>query len=62
MTISKNPVSGAIIITDMIDNQLVTRVYLGYTKQEAVKRFKADSTVDSTKSFADYARYKYINK
>jgi hypothetical protein len=60
MTISKNPVSGAIVITDIIDNQLVTRVYMGYTKREAVRRFRSDRLI--VREHDIYTRTQYLNK
>lgn len=42
MTIEKQLPSGAWIITDIINNQLITRRYFGYTKREAVSKFKKE--------------------
>ena len=43
MSIAKLFPSGAIEIVDIIDNQLVRRVYYGHTRREAVKMFKAEN-------------------
>lgn len=40
MTITKN-YQGAYVIKDIIDGYLVERVYMGYTKAEARRLFKA---------------------
>lgn len=39
MTVIKNH-SGAYVISDIIKGYLVTRVYMGYSKKQAVKLFK----------------------
>ena len=41
MTVSKNH-AGAIIISDIIGGQYVQRVYIGYTKREAMSRFRKE--------------------
>ncbi len=40
MTIEMVFPSGAYRISDIINNQLITRQYMGYTKREAVAMFK----------------------
>ena len=34
--------NGFIIISDIVNNQLITRKYMGYTKREAIKKFKSE--------------------
>jgi hypothetical protein len=41
MTVSKN-YAGAIIISDIIGGERVQRVYIGYTKREAMQKFRAE--------------------
>jgi hypothetical protein len=40
MTIEKKFPSGALEITDIVDGQLITETYMGYTKREAVQLFR----------------------
>lgn len=42
MTIYKNN-EGSIIIDDIIEGYIFSRVYQGYTKQEAIARFKKEA-------------------
>lgn len=42
MTIEKLFPSGAYEISDIIDDYLVTKKYMGYTKKEAIAEFKAE--------------------
>ena len=35
--------TGFIVISDIINNQLVVKKYQGYTKQQAIKLFKASN-------------------
>ena len=42
MTIEKRKSDGAIIISDIIDNQLITKTYLGFTETESKSLFKRD--------------------
>lgn len=42
MTIERNQ-EGAYVISDIIGGYLVTKRYYGYTKREAIKRFKEES-------------------
>lgn len=41
MTVSKNH-AGAIIISDIIGGEYVQRVYIGFTKREALRKFRAE--------------------
>lgn len=41
MTVSKNH-AGAIIISDIIGGAYVQRVYIGFTKREALRKFRAE--------------------
>ena len=41
MTVRKN-YAGAIIISDIIGNEYVERVYIGFTKREALRKFRAE--------------------
>lgn len=43
MTIEKRFHDGAWVISDVINGFLVTRVYMGYSKKEAITMFKRDS-------------------
>ena len=40
MTIERNNVTSALVITDIINGQLVHEQYYGYTKREAIALFK----------------------
>ena len=40
--IKKRKSDGAFIISDIIDNQLITKIYLGYTEKESKSLFKRD--------------------
>jgi hypothetical protein len=42
MIATKHPISGAWEVSDIIDGYRTSRVYLGYTKREAVQRFRED--------------------
>ena len=42
MTIEKT-LTGYLRITDIINNQFISRLYNGYTKTEAIALFKAES-------------------
>ena len=42
MIVTKLPVSGALWISDLINNELVTRVYYGYSRRDAMRLFKAE--------------------
>jgi len=42
MTVTRHPISGAWIVSDMIGGYLTSRVYVGYTKREAVQRFREE--------------------
>ena len=42
MIIEKVFPSGAYRVSDIIDNQCVSRLYMGYTKREALKQFKCE--------------------
>ena len=41
MTIERNP-KGAYLITDIIGGNLVSRLFYGYTKREAIRLFKIE--------------------
>jgi hypothetical protein len=41
MTVSKNH-AGALIISDVIGGHYVQRVYIGFTKREAMRKFRAE--------------------
>ena len=43
MNVEKLFPSGAYSISDIINGQLVTRRYMGYTKREAIAQFKAET-------------------
>ena len=42
MTIEKRKSDGAFIVSDIIDNQLITKTYIGYTEKESKSLFKRD--------------------
>lgn len=42
MRVERNKINGSVAVTDIINNQLVTKVYYGYTKKEAEKMFKKE--------------------
>jgi hypothetical protein len=42
MTIEKTHPLAGYRITDMVDGRYISKLYLGYTKQGAVSRFKRD--------------------
>ena len=42
MIVAKNPINGAWCISDVINGQLKTHQYFGYTKREAVAEFTAE--------------------
>jgi len=42
MTATRHPISGAWIVSGMIGGYLTSRVYVGYTKREAVYRFREE--------------------
>ena len=42
MTIEKRKSDGAFIISDIIENQLITKIYLGFTEKESKSLFKRD--------------------
>lgn len=42
MTVERLTVSGGWLISDIVDNQLIRRRYFGYTKREAIARFKQE--------------------
>ena len=39
MTATRNKVNGSWVVSDIIDGYLVTRVYYGYTRSEAIALF-----------------------
>jgi hypothetical protein len=41
MTVSKN-YAGALIISDIVGGYYVQRVYIGFTKREAMRKFRAE--------------------
>jgi hypothetical protein len=41
MTVRKN-YAGALIISDIIGNEYIERVYIGFTKREAMRRFRKE--------------------
>ena len=47
MTIEKRKSDGAIKISDIIDNQLITKTYIGFTEKESKSLFKRDNQVVS---------------
>jgi len=42
MTATRHPISGAWIVSDIIGGSLTSRVYVGYTKREAVRLFREE--------------------
>ncbi len=40
--------SGMVIVSDIIDGYLITRQYMGYTKQEAIQAFIDEQTKGKT--------------
>jgi hypothetical protein len=42
MSVSKSFPSGAFVVTAIIDGQLVTRRYFGYTQREAKQAFREE--------------------
>ena len=42
MTIEKRKSDGALIISDIIDNQLITKTYIGFTEKESKGLFKKE--------------------
>jgi len=40
MIIEKKKMNGAIQVSDIIDGQLITKTYIGFTKREATSLFK----------------------
>ena len=40
LSITKNPINGAYVVSDIIDGHLVTRTYYGYTKKECRRMFR----------------------
>ena len=45
MTIEKRKSDGAFIISDIIDNQLITKTYIGFTEKESKSLFKKGEAV-----------------
>ena len=43
--------NGAIQISDIIDGQLITKTYIGYTKKEAMKLFEKEIDQEHYESF-----------
>ena len=43
MTIEKDKITGAWKIMDVISGYLVSKVYFGYSKREAIKLFKSET-------------------
>jgi hypothetical protein len=43
MTATKRFPDGAWVISDIIKGYLVTRVYIGYTKREAMQNYRRDT-------------------
>jgi len=39
VTVETNPVNGSLVVSDIIDDHLVTEVYYGYSEKEAVADF-----------------------
>ena len=52
MTAIKRHHDGAWVIADIIKGHLVTRVYIGYTKREAMKNYRRDTTCETRTSTA----------
>lgn len=42
MTIEKQIHSGALVLSELVRGQLVSRVYMGYSQREALARFKRE--------------------
>jgi hypothetical protein len=42
MTIETIPHSGALLISDIVDDRYFHRTYYGYTRREAIEEFRAD--------------------
>ena len=42
MWIEVVPHSGMLVLSDLVGGSLMTRRYIGYTKQEAIQQFKQD--------------------
>tara|TARA_R110002012_G_scaffold213690_3_gene384777 strand:- start:497 stop:637 length:141 start_codon:yes stop_codon:yes gene_type:complete len=42
MIIEKKKMNGTIQVSDIIDGQLITKTYIGYTKRQAMKLFKRE--------------------
>ena len=40
LSITKNPINGSYVVSDIIDGHLVTRTYYGYTKKECRRMFR----------------------
>lgn len=40
LSITKNPINGSYVVSDIIDGHLVTRTYYGYTKKECKRMFR----------------------
>tara|TARA_R100000458_G_C8118368_1_gene138274 strand:- start:347 stop:520 length:174 start_codon:yes stop_codon:yes gene_type:complete len=51
MTIEKRKSDGAIIVSDIIDNQLITKTYIGYTERESKSLFKKEIDQEYYESF-----------
>ena len=43
LTIEKNPVTGAWVISAIIGGHRIQRTYIGYTRREAVELFRVQS-------------------
>ena len=43
--------NGAIQVSDIIDGQLITKTYIGYTKKEAMKLFEKEIDQEHYESF-----------
>ena len=43
MTLEKHKPSGAWIVSDIIQGQLIRRTYYGYTKREAMRMFRMET-------------------
>jgi hypothetical protein len=53
MTAERNYL-GAWIISDIVGNEYIKRVYMGYTKREAIRLFRADAKrIKNVRGFAD---------
>ena len=42
MIATRHPISGAWMLSDIIDGYRTSRVYFGYTKREAVRMFRKE--------------------